>query len=35
MYHFTVTAHELPEPFVKTIDVQTLPFDYRQDQMNP
>ncbi|HTP09785.1 MAG TPA: hypothetical protein VMP08_16125 [Anaerolineae bacterium] len=32
-YHFTVTAHELPDPLVKMIDVQTLPFDYQQDHL--
>ncbi len=32
-YRFTVTAHELPDPLVKTIEVQTLPFRYEQDRL--
>jgi hypothetical protein len=32
-YRFTVTAHELPDPLVKTIEVQTLPFHYWQDRL--
>lgn len=32
-YRFAVTAHELPDPLVKTIEVQTLLFDYQQDQL--
>ena len=31
-YRFTVTAHELPDPLVKSIEVQTLPFRYEQDR---
>lgn len=30
-YRFTVAAHELPDPLVQSIAVQTLPFHYRQD----
>ncbi len=29
-YLFTATAHELPDPLVKAIEVRTLPFAYRQ-----
>ncbi len=32
-YHFTLTAHELPDPLVKPIEVQTLPFNYEQDHL--
>jgi hypothetical protein len=32
-YRFTVTAHELPDPLVKLIEVQPLPFGYQQDQL--
>jgi hypothetical protein len=32
-YHFTVTAYELPDPLVQTIEVQALPFSYRQDHL--
>jgi hypothetical protein len=28
-----LTAHELPDPLVKPIEVQTLPFDYEQDHV--
>ena len=32
-YRFTLTALELPEPQVQLIEVQTLPFYYRQDHV--
>ncbi|CAG0936458.1 hypothetical protein TFLX_05331 [Thermoflexales bacterium] len=32
-YHFTVTAHELPDSLAQTIAVQTLPFNYEQDHL--
>jgi|GEM_PF-5829012 len=32
-YRFTVTAYELPDPLVETIEVQTLPFRYWQDRL--
>jgi hypothetical protein len=32
-HRFTLTAHELPDPLVKTIEVNTLPFAYQQDHL--
>ncbi len=32
-YRFTVTAHELPDAVVKTIEVQSLPFSSQQDHV--
>jgi hypothetical protein len=32
-YRFTLLAHELPESLVQSIEVQTLPFYYEQDQL--
>jgi len=32
-YRFTLTAHELPDPLVKSIALQTLPFSYEQDHL--
>jgi hypothetical protein len=32
-YHFTVTAHELPDPLAQAIAVQSLPFSYQQDHV--
>jgi hypothetical protein len=32
-YLFTLTAHELPDPLAKPIEVQTLPFSYEQDHL--
>jgi hypothetical protein len=32
-YRFTLTAHELPDPLVKPIEVRALPFAYEQDHV--